>query len=61
MLIWNELKDQGLAEKSDLARVQCSMVVDIGGGEVEEIALSIAAQLVVMRRGKVMQHGKIDG
>lgn len=53
IVIWNQLKEEGAASDDDLSRVQCPMGLDIGAIGVEEIALSIAAQLVAVRRGKV--------
>jgi xanthine dehydrogenase accessory factor len=45
------LRDEGLAE-SEIARLQAPVGLDIGGREPEEIALSIAAQLIAVREGK---------
>ena len=45
------LRDDGLSDEQ-LARLQSPIGLDIGGREPEEIALSIAAQLVAAREGK---------
>lgn len=45
------LRDDGLSE-DEIARLHSPIGLDIGGREPEEIALSIAAQLVAVREGK---------
>jgi xanthine dehydrogenase accessory factor len=45
------LREEGLAE-SDIGRLHAPVGLDIGGREPEEIALSIAAQLIAVREGK---------
>ena len=45
------LKEDGLSA-DEIARLQAPIGLDIGGREPEEIALSIAAQLVAVREGK---------
>jgi xanthine dehydrogenase accessory factor len=45
------LREEGLSEE-EVARLHSPIGLDIGGREPEEIALSIAAQLVAVREGK---------
>ena len=45
------LREDGLSE-DEIARLQAPIGLDIGGREPEEIALSIAAQLIAVREGK---------
>lgn len=45
------LRDEGMSE-DEIARLQAPIGLDIGGREPEEIALSIAAQLIAVREGK---------
>ena len=45
------LREDGLSE-SEIARLHAPIGLDIGGREPEEIALSIAAQLVAVREGR---------
>ena len=45
------LREEGLSD-AELARLHSPIGLDIGGREPEEIALSIAAQLVAVREGK---------
>jgi xanthine dehydrogenase accessory factor len=45
------LRDEGLSEE-EVGRLHAPIGLDIGGREPEEIALSIAAQLVAVREGK---------
>jgi len=45
------LKEDGLSA-DEIARLQAPIGLDIGGREPEEIALSIAAQLIAVREGK---------
>jgi xanthine dehydrogenase accessory factor len=49
------LRDDGLSEE-ELGRLHAPIGLDIGGREPEEIALSIAAQLVAVREGKATAH-----
>lgn len=53
-LIFDELLEEGLATPEDLARVHAPIGLNIGGTTVEEIAVSIAAELVAVRSG----HGE---
>ncbi|MBI2426060.1 MAG: XdhC family protein [Candidatus Hydrogenedentes bacterium] len=54
LLLRQGLIDRGIATEADLARLVTPMGLDIGGRTVEEIALSIAAQLTaVRRRGRI--------
>jgi xanthine dehydrogenase accessory factor len=45
------LREDGMSE-DEIARLQAPIGLDIGGREPEEIALSIAAQLLAVREGK---------
>jgi xanthine dehydrogenase accessory factor len=45
------LRDEGLSDE-EVARLHAPIGLDIGGREPEEIALSIAAQLIAVREGK---------
>ena len=45
------LRDEGLSDE-EVGRLYAPIGLDIGGREPEEIALSIAAQLVAVREGK---------
>lgn len=45
------LRDEGLSEE-EVGRLHSPIGIDIGGREPEEIALSIAAQLIAVREGK---------
>lgn len=47
------LKDEGLSA-DEIARLHSPIGLDLGGREPEEIALSIAAQLVAVREGKLL-------
>jgi xanthine dehydrogenase accessory factor len=49
--IRNLLRDDGLTE-TEIARLHAPIGLDIGGREPEEIALSIAAQLIAVREDK---------
>lgn len=49
-LIRQSILDEGIASEEAVARVVSPVGLDIGGESVEEIALSIAAQLVAVRR-----------
>ncbi|MFO0872835.1 MAG: XdhC/CoxI family protein [Phycisphaerales bacterium] len=48
-LVFDDLRERGVAD-DELARVHAPIGLPIGGVTVEEIALSIAAQLVMVRR-----------
>jgi len=50
LLIKNGLLEEGRATEAQLARVHCPVGLDIGAETVEEIAVSIAAELVAARR-----------
>jgi xanthine dehydrogenase accessory factor len=45
------LREEGLSA-ADVGRLQSPIGLDIGGREPEEIALSIAAQMIAVREGK---------
>jgi len=49
------LRDEGLTDQ-ELGRLHSPIGLDIGGREPEEIALSIAAQLIAVREGKPIAH-----
>lgn len=49
------LREEGLSDE-EVARLHSPIGLDIGGREPEEIALSIAAQLVAVREGKPIAH-----
>lgn len=49
-LIFDGMIDEGVATKEDLHRVHSPMGLDIGSKTVEEIAMSIAVELVKVRR-----------
>ena len=49
------LKDEGLTD-AEIGRLHAPIGLDIGGREPEEIALSIAAQLVAVREGKPIAY-----
>jgi len=51
-LIFDELLQEGLATPEELARVHAPIGLNIGGTTVEEIAVSIAAELVAVRSGQ---------
>ncbi|MBI3117310.1 MAG: XdhC family protein [Candidatus Hydrogenedentes bacterium] len=55
LLLRRRLLADGLASEEEVARVVSPMGLDIGGTSVEEIALSIAAQLVAVRRRKTLE------
>lgn len=50
LLLRRHLVDAGIASQSEVDRVVSPIGLDIGGRTVEEIALSVAAQLVAVRR-----------
>ena len=49
------LHEDGLSD-AEIARLQAPIGLDIGGREPEEIALSIAAQLIAVRENKAIAH-----
>ena len=49
-LIYDELIEEGAAE-SEIAAIHAPLGLDIGSQSVEEIAVSIAAELIMVRRG----------
>lgn len=49
------LREEGLSEE-EVGRLHSPIGLDIGGREPEEIALSIAAQLIAVREGKPIAH-----
>ncbi|MEX2178269.1 MAG: XdhC family protein [Gemmatimonadaceae bacterium] len=54
------LKEDGLSD-AEVARLHSPIGLDIGGREPEEIALSIAAQLVAVREGKPLARRAQEG
>jgi xanthine dehydrogenase accessory factor len=58
--IFDEFLEEGLATAEDLARVHAPIGLDIGAVTVEEIAVSIAAELVLIRR-RGAGHGDRGG
>lgn len=55
------LREDGLTDE-ELARLNAPIGLDIGGREPEDIALSIAAQLVAVREGKpIARRAEADG
>lgn len=50
------LRDEGMTDE-EIGRLHAPIGLDIGGREPEEIALSIAAQLVAVREGKPIASG----
>jgi xanthine dehydrogenase accessory factor len=50
-VIYEELLREGLATPEELRRVHSPLGLDIGAKEVGEIAVSIAAELIAIRRG----------
>jgi xanthine dehydrogenase accessory factor len=57
-LIYQELVESGVATPEQLRRVHSPIGLDIGGVTVEEIAVSIAAELVMVRRGVAREGGR---
>jgi xanthine dehydrogenase accessory factor len=51
VVIYDELIREGLATPEELRRVHSPLGLAIGAKEVGEIAVSIAAELVAIRRG----------
>jgi xanthine dehydrogenase accessory factor len=59
LTIYEEFLAEGLADPEDLARIHAPLGLDIGAVTVEEIALCIAAELVLARRkGKEQGRGR---
>ncbi|MDG1892129.1 MAG: XdhC family protein [Verrucomicrobiota bacterium] len=54
LIIRKNLLEKGLATEQELERVVCPVGVDVGSVSVEEIALSIVAQMVTHRRKGVL-------
>ncbi|HET6382985.1 MAG TPA: XdhC family protein [Armatimonadota bacterium] len=48
-LIYDELLEEGAAQPEELARIRSPIGLDIGAESVEEIAVSIAAELILVR------------
>lgn len=51
-LLFEELRQEGLASPEELERVHAPIGLNIGGTTVEEIAVSIAAELISVRSGR---------
>jgi xanthine dehydrogenase accessory factor len=60
LMIFRHFKDEGLATEEELARVVCPVGLPIGGTSVNEIALSIVAQLVQNRSERRSAVQKMD-
>lgn len=61
LTIYEEFVAQGLATREELARVHAPIGLDIGARTVDEIALCIAAELVLVRRkGVLIDRGDRD-
>lgn len=60
LTIYDEFLEQGLATPEELARIHAPLGLDIGAVTVDEIALCIAAELVLVRR-KGVEHGPQPG
>ena len=56
-LIRKEFVDSGLATEEQFARVHAPIGLDIGAETVEEIAASVVAELISVRRGKECRRG----
>jgi xanthine dehydrogenase accessory factor len=61
LTIYEEFLAEGLATREELARVHAPIGLDIGALAVEEIALCIAAELVMIRRQGAGREGANDG
>jgi xanthine dehydrogenase accessory factor len=57
-IIFSHFVEQGIATEQRLAEVACPVGIDIDAVSVEEIALSIAAQLVQRRAGLLAPRGR---
>lgn len=57
LTIYEEFLAEGLATPEELARIHAPLGLDIGAITVDEIALCIAAELVMVRR-KGVEHGR---
>jgi len=60
LLIRKELEEEGIATVAELAKVVSPVGLDLGAESVEEIALSIAAQLVAVRRKGVLDAAAMN-
>ncbi len=60
LLLRRRLVEEGMATEEEVARVISPIGLDIGGRSVEEIALSIAAQLVAVRRKHAFDAPALD-
>ena len=56
-LVRREFLEKGWATEAEWARVRAPVGVEIGSQTVEEIAVSIAAELVMVRAGRVIRGG----
>lgn len=61
LTIYDEFVRDGLATPEELARIHAPIGLDIGALSVEEIALCIAAELVLVRRKGAAALGAADG
>jgi xanthine dehydrogenase accessory factor len=61
LTIYEEFLAEGLATREQLARVHAPIGLDIAAVSVDEIALSIAAELIMVRRGQTDGHGDRAG
>lgn len=63
LTIYDEFVAEGLATPEELARIHAPIGLDIGALTVEEIALCIAAELILVRRkgGRGVTDGTTDG
>jgi len=61
LTIYDEFVRDGLATPEELARIHAPIGLDIGALSVEEIALCIAAELVLARRARAAAQGAADG
>jgi xanthine dehydrogenase accessory factor len=57
LTIYEEFLEQGLATPEELSRIHAPLGLDVGAVTVDEIALCIAAELVMVRR-KGVEHGR---
>ncbi|MEX0585159.1 MAG: XdhC family protein, partial [Pirellulales bacterium] len=58
-MIFDDLRRAGISEAA-LTRVHAPVGFDIGSQTVPEIAVSIVAELIACRSGRVVEHGHID-
>jgi xanthine dehydrogenase accessory factor len=61
LTVYDEFVREGLATPEELARIHAPIGLDIGALSVEEIALCIAAELVLVRRRGAAAEGAADG